>query len=130
EELAASTSSSELSHFAGNRIDLERHFDTPENVSAYLFRRFKTGRGSIVRLFAGCDEGLRVWLNGKPVVRMRSSKLKYDAQAFEAKTKTGGNSLLVEVSNIKGEWEFCLRMEDQTGRPIAISPSGNLVVVE
>ncbi|MEI6150780.1 MAG: hypothetical protein WCS01_16920, partial [bacterium] len=64
-------------------------------------------------LLLGSDDGFAVWLNGNPVGTNlevgRSAQP--DSDRFPVRLKKGRNVLLVKITQMGGEWGFCVRFK-------------------
>jgi hypothetical protein len=79
----------------------------------------KSNKDCDVVLSFGSDDGLKVWLNGAVVHTRRVSEgFKLDADKLPAKLKKGWNTLLVKVTQVKGEWVFSLGIKAADGGPV------------
>jgi hypothetical protein len=98
------------------------------NVAAYVARRIIAEGPRKIRIRAGSDDAIRIWVNGVPVL----AKLVFrgalpDQDEAEADLRPGENVLLVEVSNAGGGWHLYLRLEDSSGRKLRLTDDDRLV---
>ncbi|MBN1349897.1 HEAT repeat domain-containing protein [candidate division KSB1 bacterium] len=67
----------------------------------------------------GSNDGVVCWLNGKKVHENFASRgLTVDEDEARILLKKGRNKILAKVLNKGGNWEFCLRICDASGKPI------------
>jgi HEAT repeat protein len=91
-----------------------------ERRAGYLRTWVQSPRAMPVRLEAGVDDGIKVWLNGKVVHANNSSgaavpgEEKADVALIE-----GWNLLMVKVLQDAGPCEFCVRFRTPEGGPVA-----------
>jgi WD40 repeat protein len=130
--LEASAAAAPLETSADAFVDLRaRYPETPEKVAGYALRDLVVPQARTVKLLAGSDDTLRVWLNGKRVVeslKVRLAALDQDSALVEL--KPGVNRLLVEVGNVNGTWGFVLRLTDEAGLPLQLADDGSLEVLD
>ena len=76
--------------------------------SAYALITLKSGTDqSAVRMFAGSDDAIKVWLNGKVVYKKAVNRGAEDFQdSFKVDLKAGDNLLLVKVSQSGYKWSM------------------------
>ena len=62
-------------------------------------------------LLLGSDDGFAVWLNGSPVgANLEVGRwVQPDSDRFPVRLKKGRNVLLLKISQMGGEWGFCVR---------------------
>ncbi len=108
-------------------------FDTADHFLQFLFAPFAhtlfvTGYAhTYVRapadmdavLLTGSDDGIKVWLNGRVVLRndVNRAAVPGDDKA-DIHLNAGWNSLLVKVRQGMSHWQFCAQLLDSDGREI------------
>ncbi len=100
-------------------------------VAGYAFRTIRTDQARRVKVFAGSDDALRVWLNEKLVIEalaLRAAEPDQDSALLDL--VAGENRLLVEVSQADGGWGLYLRLEDENGRKLELTDKGELRTIE
>ena len=86
---------------------------------AYALTTLTAKSDRAIRLLAGADDGLRVWLNDQLVIdRPGLQVIGVDDLVADVTLKPGENTLLVEVTQGGGGWGFSLRC----GPPLDPSP--------
>ena len=96
---------------ASGEVDLEKVFKTSAMVCAYAFTEVDTPEATPAKIFAGVDDELAIWFNGKPVFnRGGSHGYEADQNEIEVQLPAGKNALLVKCGNKGGTWIFNLRM--------------------
>jgi len=130
DEITAVAASSEPFSAETAYVDfLARFVDGPrENVAAYAVRTFTSDRPRELNILTGSDDALRVWLNGRlvtEVLALRSAQM--DAESRQAHIRKGENTLVVEVSQAKGDWGLYLRITDKSGKALVINEQGSIV---
>lgn len=99
-------------------VDLDRAFTQRDRVAAYAYAEIQVARAGPARLHLGSDDGIRVWLNGKPVhTKWVKRKLTVDEDRVEVTLREGTNRILLKVCDDRGPWRFCLRITDADGAP-------------
>jgi HEAT repeat protein len=97
------------------RVDLGRIFGG-DNRAAYLRTYLHADAKTDVRIEVGTDDGCKVWLNGKLLHEVNSSRgLTPGQDKIKATLETGSNELLLKVINQGGPWEACARVRAPGG---------------
>jgi hypothetical protein len=72
-----------------------------------------------VRMKTGSDDHVKVYLNGKQVLRHAEVRaIEKDADITEVTLQKGVNVLVIKVINEKVEWALCLRFTDKDDNPL------------
>ncbi|MCX7048783.1 MAG: hypothetical protein NTX50_25260 [Candidatus Sumerlaeota bacterium] len=132
-EIAASAAQAPLMHTSGTLVNFAARFppNKHENIAGYALRAIQSPRVWKIRLYTGSDDALRVWLNGSLVQEALTSRSAApDSECAEITLTTGENQLLAEVSQIRGGWFLCLRLEDLDGAPLRLTDEGRLERME
>jgi WD40 repeat protein/serine/threonine protein kinase len=80
-----------------------------------------------VKIFAGSDDAMRVWLNGTLVlVDPEHHEAIPDLHSALVDLQQGTNRLLVEVSTSVGSWILYLRLEEEDGTRLRLTSDGRL----
>jgi Putative peptidase family len=101
-------------HPEGNRhysLDLNEAYGPHNDVVAYALTTVQADAERTTTLFAGGDDGFRIWLNGKLVLDVPG--LLADPPDSHSATVTltpGANTLLVESTQGPGDWGFSVRL--------------------
>jgi hypothetical protein len=70
-------------------------------------------------LQVGCDDQAKVYLNGRPIYRVRLPRLLWAVDtAGPVGLERGINVLLFKVVNEAQDWQCCARLVDDEGRPV------------
>ncbi|MDZ7260850.1 MAG: hypothetical protein ONB05_01840 [candidate division KSB1 bacterium] len=101
-------------------IRLAKFFEIKNQTVAYALCFVETPKAQKVLLKLGSDDGVKVWCNGHlvhdhPVYR----GLRLDEDVVSAQLSAGINAILVKVDQGTGGWEFCLRLTDESGKPLS-----------
>jgi hypothetical protein len=73
-----------------------------------------------VRMKTGSDDQVKVFLNGKEVLRFTEARAaEKDQDTTEVTLRPGVNVLVVKVVNEKMDWSFCVRFTDASDKPLA-----------
>lgn len=87
-----------------------------EQVLAYCLAYVHSPDNRIVRVFAGSDDGMRVWVNDGLVHSQPAYRGAYpDQDAFDVELKAGWNKVLVKVLQGDGGWGLFFRPADPEG---------------
>ena len=128
--VAASAEKAAMTHSASRVVDLAGHFPPGKRayLAGYAVRKIHCDAPRTVRIHAGSDDALRVWVNGKLVIRtlaLRSAVIDQDSGLAEL--RKGENTLIAEVSQATGGWCLVLRLTDAAGGKLALTDAGRLV---
>lgn len=100
-------------------IDLMGLFGDGENLTAYAYTEVAVPEAVDAEVRCGSDDGIKVWVNGAAVHENnmdRGSDLDQDQAPVHL--QAGVNSILVQVSQHAGGWNFCLRLTNTDGAPL------------
>ncbi|MFO8014644.1 MAG: HEAT repeat domain-containing protein [Phycisphaerae bacterium] len=97
------------------RVDLGKIYGG-SNRAAYLRTYLHADAKKDVRLEIGTDDGCKVWLNGKRIHEVNTSRgLTVGQDKIKATLRKGSNELLLKVVNEGGGWEACARVRAPDG---------------
>jgi hypothetical protein len=72
-----------------------------------------------VKMKTGSDDQVKVYLNGKEVLKHADARaLEKDQDSTDVTLKKGVNVLVVKVVNEKVDWSFCVRFTDKDDKPL------------
>ena len=101
-------------------VDLTQFFRQTEWVACYAYTEFVVDSDMDAELRIGSDDSVKVWLNGQLVHQFGGMRgLTVDQDRVRARLRKGVNRLLLKVTQSGGGWEFCVRLVDLQGNPIA-----------
>jgi HEAT repeat protein len=90
-----------------------------DNRTAYVRAWVHSEMQQPARLEFGCDDGLKVWLNGKGVIAAnRGGDVVPGAEKAVVTLQQGSNVLLLKVTQWTSGWGFCARVATPDGSPI------------
>ncbi len=90
-------------------VDFSALLTPNENVVAYAYTIIHAPEDKVVRLAAGSNDGIKVWINNRLVLSSRSSRRAAPSQdVVEVHLKKGDNAVLVKVDQMKYGWGFYL----------------------
>ena len=91
-----------------------------EKVIAYAKTYMYSPRKQSVQFRIGSDDGVQLWLNGQSLLEKlqvaRSCML--DQDIVPAVLHRGWNQLLLQIVQIRGDWQFAFRITDEQGAPL------------
>jgi hypothetical protein len=126
--LEAAAKKAPLRNCPSRTIDLLPIFtEKQEGVAAYALRTLHVEKETKVKLLTGSDDGLRAWLNGKlvqSVLALRGTNP--DSESADITLAPGDNTLLVEITQGRGGWSFCARLEKADGTKVRVRDDGTL----
>ena len=98
---------------AGQVVSGGNYFTDNEFIALYGYCEVLSPDDRTVTAYAGSDDGIKVWVNGKVVHANKADRgLVPDADRFEVPLKKGTNAILVKVTQGHGPWGFALRLND------------------
>ncbi len=112
-------------------VDLTRPLGNAEDAVAYAWTAFRVKKASEAELRGAADDNFTVWVNGERVFGFEEYRngVRLDRHRFRVKLKEGVNTVLVKVIQAPGDptnrepnWEFLLRVCDDTGKGIDFTP--------
>jgi hypothetical protein len=90
-----------------------------DHRAAYMETFCYSPTQQLARLDIGSDDGVKVWLNGKPVHSKNALRaLKPGEDKVVTTLSQGWNRLVLKVTNNYLKWEACARVRTLDGRPI------------
>lgn len=93
------------------RLDIKNLFDDNQQSVCYALCYVHAAEASPAQLMLGSDDGVKVWLNDRPVhrnfVRRRASP---DQDKIDIQLEEGWNRILVKIDNQRGGWALYLRI--------------------
>ncbi|HQO33959.1 MAG TPA: DUF4838 domain-containing protein, partial [bacterium] len=96
---------------SGGIVDLDRVLSQDDFILAYAYCEFVAPQEQACMLAVGSNDGVRVWLNGKPVYdRPRGGKMIQDGDLIPVVIPEGRSTLLLKIEERGGKWEFCCRL--------------------
>ncbi len=107
----------------GNRrhalINLRTHLPGAGEACAYAYAEVHVERAMTARLRLGCDDGVRVWLNGTLVhSRLAARRHRVDQDTIDLPLTAGLNRLLLKLCTDGGAWRVSARLTDAAGKPL------------
>ena len=110
-----------LEHFDHPKgwVVLKGRLKPDERVLAYAYVELAAEADQEVRFSFGRDDGLTLWLNGKPLYDKHDG-FSIDREAFvvPARLAKGLNRILIKSSQGGADWAFYLRLTDIAGKPL------------
>lgn len=109
------------------QVDLRQTLGEADDAVGYAFTTIDVKTGGAVEFRGAADDCFVVWVNGQRVFGFEEHRngVRLDRHRFKVTLKPGRNTILVKVvQGAKGEanWEFLLRICDETGKGIAFEP--------
>jgi len=101
----------------GRNIDLQK-LAQGEHICGYLRTQLVSQNEQEVILSFGSDDGIKVWLNGKLVHGNNATRgLRLDEDKVKVKLTKGENTLLVKVTQGRGDWAMACGVQSPVGGP-------------
>ncbi len=103
----------------GAFVDLNEYADDADFGATYAYVRVHSPEQVDCELWAGYDDGIRVWLNGAVVLMdNRYGDYAADMSQVPVTLNAGENRLLVKVSEWMGAYGFSVRFAHSDGSPV------------
>lgn len=100
-------------------VDLDKILSPKERLIAYARAEIVVENTQDIILRMGSDDGIVVWVNTEKVHENDASRcLIVDEDAKPATLLAGKNVVLVKIVQGSGDWSFCVRLVDRSGRPL------------
>ena len=94
----------ELKPLGGSLFNLRQAFGECDKASFYAFTRIESGSTQQLLLLAGSDDGIKIWLNGKLLLRNDAVRAALPFQeSLVLDLQPGSNDLLIRVQNTTGD---------------------------
>jgi len=101
-------------------VDLDALFRPNDETLAYALTHVESDAEQPAALRLGSDEGLKVWVNGQPVLTRHIRRERaFDQDAAGVRLRKGWNWILLKVTEEKGAWMFHARLTRPDGSPIS-----------
>lgn len=98
-----------------------------DDAVAFAYTEFAVEKAATVEFRGAADDNFTVWVNGEKVFAFEEYRngVRHDRHRFKANLRAGKNTVLVKIiqspaPNPEPNWEFFLRVVDDTGRGIAM----------
>jgi HEAT repeat protein len=107
---------------ASAMVELTGIFGMVTGQSAFGYAEIDVPEAMDAQLRMGSDDGIKVWVNGAVVHEHNVDRgAMADQDQAAAKLNAGKNAILVEITQGGGGWNFCLRVVDAKGKPVAFT---------
>ena len=101
-------------------IDLMTILGAGDSLTAYAYAEVALPEATDAVVRCGSDDGIKVWVNGQAVHENNIDRgTTMDQDQAPAHLQAGVNAILVQVTQIAGGWNFCLRLTKPDGSPLA-----------
>jgi hypothetical protein len=103
----------------GCNINLGNNFRPNQFVCAYAWCEIESPVDRQCRILYGCDDALRIILNGQTIADSYTEHaIVRDQYEVAGNLKKGSNFLLVKCTQSEGGWLFCVRVVDTSYQPL------------
>jgi hypothetical protein len=111
-------------------VNLHQALGAAQDAVGYAWTALRVKEAGEVEFRGAADDNFSVWVNGERVFGFEEYRngVRLDRHRFKVKLKAGLNTVLVKVCQAPGDanaepnWEFLLRLCDETGKGIAFKP--------
>jgi hypothetical protein len=108
-------------------IDFLKPYPDKRDQAGYAYRTIETESEQTIKILAGSDDSLRIWVNGKRVIEFLGVRhAQPDENEAKVVLKPGVNQVLVEVARTKNMWGLYFRLQDENGNDLRLSDTGHL----
>ena len=108
-----------FSYDVSGDVDLNLLFKPNDYAVAYALTYAHSPKDKKVQLRFGAEDGIKIWLNDKVVVKSEIAKAgEVDSDIVEVNLKKGWNKILLKVTDTWGSWGFYFRVTDLNGKPV------------
>jgi hypothetical protein len=110
-------------------VNLRESLGDADDAVAYAYTEFTLPRAQSAEFRGGADDNFTVWVNGKKEFGFEEYRngVRFDRHRFRVNLKAGKNTVLVKIcqylANSEPNWEFLLRVVDETEKGLAIKPA-------
>jgi hypothetical protein len=113
-------------------VDLRQPLGDSEDAVGFAYTTIKVASAGEVEFRGAADDNFTIWVNGKRVFSFEEYRngVRLDRHRFKVRLEAGNNNVLVKVcqapkdaTNTEPNWEFLLRICDETGKGIAFTPA-------
>lgn len=88
-------------------------------LSAFAYTEIELPEETDAFVNIGSDDGFRLWVNQQEVAKKHVDRgMKVDDDKIQVHFNNGVNKILLQITQIKGGWNFCLRLTDLSGKPL------------
>jgi HEAT repeat protein len=99
-------------------VNLEEAVGRLDDVAAYAYAEVTVPAEKRCSFKIGSDDSVVVWLNGKKIHAVKTSRgLTVDQDNVNTRLQAGKNVILLKVLNSRSQWAYCLRITDRQGGP-------------
>ncbi|MCX8065903.1 MAG: hypothetical protein N3G21_12150 [Candidatus Hydrogenedentes bacterium] len=96
------------------------------NICAFALANIKITEAQESYLLLGSDDGYRLWVNGELIDAKNVDRgMKVDEEKLPIKLLPGSNKILLQITQIRGGWNFCARLVDKENKPLKFEMEGN-----
>lgn len=97
--------------FKSNSVNLKQLLGGHHNTYVYAWAEFEASKSKEYLLTVGSDDGVSVWVNGKPAhYNWAGRAVTKDEDVFAVPLKKGKNQILLKVFNTGGDWGYAARI--------------------
>lgn len=93
-----------------------------ENVCAFAYTKIEVPEDTPAIACIGSDDGFRLWVNQEEIFQKNVDRgMRVDEDKIEIHLRKGENEILMQITQIKGGWNFCFRLTDSSGKPLVFN---------
>ena len=98
--------------FTEDHINLRDYYSSPTDVVSYAFSYFDTPKDQQAEIWTGCDEAMKIYLNGEEVYKYEGTRsfTSYYTDRINVNIKEGENTLLVKEYHKYSTYDFTLNI--------------------
>ncbi|HOJ33095.1 MAG TPA: hypothetical protein PKY35_13300 [Candidatus Hydrogenedentes bacterium] len=100
-------------------LNLENYLGEQEQCLAYATAKISLSNETQAVIHVGSDDGCIVWVNGAKVLdKPAPRKLVVNEDKIAVTLRSGLNNILAKVSQGVGDWQLCVQITDENGKPL------------
>ncbi len=95
------------------------YFERINNAVHYLYKKITVPRDTVIKVYLGSDDGIKVWLNNKKVLEHDDNRgANPNQEIVELHLKAGDNNFLMRVNNNNGPTAFYFSLVESDPKDI------------
>lgn len=95
------------------------YFERINNAVHYLYKKITVPRDTVIKVYLGSDDGIKVWLNNKKLLEYDDNRgANPNQEIIELQLKAGENNFLMRVNNNNGPTAFYFSLVENDPKDI------------
>lgn len=98
---------------SGLMVSDDKYFEDGESFVFYVYTEVISPDDRQATVYAGSDDGIKVWINGDLVHTCKADRaLQPDQDRFDIRLRKGRNTVLIKLIQNQGQWGLSFRIDD------------------